>query len=88
MDGVSGVDLTAVLFDLDREPAETSVSADDWVPGPEPSDAELVAQGVRDLVKAPFGLAGAASDVLRRPARRSSGRARWPRAWARWPGGS
>jgi WS/DGAT/MGAT family acyltransferase len=67
VDGVSGVDLTAVLFDLDREPAETSVSADDWVPGPEPSDAELVAQGVRDLVKAPFGLAGAASDVLRRP---------------------
>jgi diacylglycerol O-acyltransferase / wax synthase len=67
VDGVSGVDLTAVLFDLDREPAERPVAQDDWVPAPEPSEAEIVAEGVRDLVKAPFGLARAASDVVRRP---------------------
>ncbi|HEY1356774.1 MAG TPA: wax ester/triacylglycerol synthase family O-acyltransferase [Thermoleophilaceae bacterium] len=67
VDGVSGVDLTAVLFDLDREPAEKPAPAEEWVPGPEPTDAEIVAEGVRDLVKAPLGLAGAAADVVQHP---------------------
>src|SRR5215208_4957587 len=67
VDGVSGVDITAVLFDLDREPAEGQAPPEDWTPGPEPTDAEIVAEGVRDLVKAPFGLAGAAADALQRP---------------------
>jgi diacylglycerol O-acyltransferase len=67
VDGVSGVDITAVLFDLDREPAEKPVADDDWTPGPEPSDAQIVAEGVRDLVRTPFGIAGAAVGALQRP---------------------
>jgi WS/DGAT/MGAT family acyltransferase len=57
VDGVSGVDLTTVLFDLDREPAEVPAPEQAWEPGPEPSEAEVVAQGVKEAIKAPFGIA-------------------------------
>ena len=52
VDGVSGVDITTVLFDLDRAPAEIPQPDEEWAPGPEPSDADIVARGVKDLVKA------------------------------------
>jgi len=57
VDGVSGVDITTVLFDLDREPAEVPKPEDEWTPGPEPSDAEVVGKGVKELIKLPFSLA-------------------------------
>src|SRR4051812_37594027 len=66
VDGISGVDVTAVILDLDREPAEPPTD-DDWLPAPEPSGAEVAAAGVRDLAKAPFGLAGRALGALRTP---------------------
>ena len=56
VDGVSGVDLTTVLFDLDRTPDESEKPDADWTPGPEPSDAEVVAKGVRELAGVPVGL--------------------------------
>ncbi|HKF79785.1 MAG TPA: wax ester/triacylglycerol synthase family O-acyltransferase [Thermoleophilaceae bacterium] len=67
VDGVSGVDITAVLLDLDREPAEKPAAGEEWTPGPEPSDAQIVGEGVRGLVRAPLGLAGAAAGALQRP---------------------
>jgi diacylglycerol O-acyltransferase len=68
VDGVSGVDITAVLFDLDRDPPEPPAGPEeDWQPAPEPSEAQIVAEGVRDLARAPVGLAGAAAGVLQRP---------------------
>ncbi len=57
VDGVSGVDITTVLFDLDRAPADVPQPERQWTPGPEPSDAEVVARGVKDMVKAPLGVA-------------------------------
>src|SRR5919108_2152830 len=42
VDGVSGVDIATVLFDLSPVPSEAS-GGDGWTPQPEPSDAELVA---------------------------------------------
>ena len=57
VDGVSGVDITTVLFDLDREPAEVPQPDREWSPGPEPTDAAIVSRGVSDLVKAPIGIA-------------------------------
>ncbi len=77
VDGVSGVDITAVLFDLDREPAETA-APDPWLPDPEPSRAQLlgealvdratnpaeIVRGARDLVSAPRRVAGAALNEL------------------------
>ncbi len=67
VDGVSGVDIATVLFDLQPAPAE--VSADRWTPEPEPSDVDLVAEGVKGLVRTPVSLAGRALGALSRPGR-------------------
>ena len=65
IDGVSGVDIASVLFDLSPIPGEKPTS-DDWTPAPEPSGAELVAEGVKGLIRTPFRIArqaaGAAAD--------------------------
>jgi len=52
VDGVSGVDIATVLFDIKPvpEPAEPD---HDWVPSPEPSGAELVAKDAVGVLKAP-----------------------------------
>ena len=65
VDGVSGVDLTTVLFDT--APTPTPVSGASWTPRVEPSDAELIAEGVKGLAAMPFGLARRALDAARRP---------------------
>lgn len=68
VDGVSGVDIATVLFDLSPLPPEPAPEADAWSPAREPSDAELVAEGVKGLVRAPGRLTGEALRMLRRPA--------------------
>ena len=65
VDGVAGVDIATVLFDLSPVPAEPE--PDDWTPAPEPSDVDLVAEGVRALVKTPFSLAGRALGAVQHP---------------------
>jgi diacylglycerol O-acyltransferase / wax synthase len=65
VDGVSGVDIATVLFDLQPTPAE--VPSETWTPSREPSDVELVAEGVLGIVRTPVGLAGRALGALRRP---------------------
>ena len=66
VDGVSGVDIATVLFDLSPVPAEPEVE-DHWTPAPEPSDVELVAEGVSSLIRTPIGLAGRAFGALQHP---------------------
>ena len=66
VDGVSGVDIGTVLFDLERDPPPTQLE-DDWVPQPEPGTTELVARGVADFVAAPVKLAERAVEVVRSP---------------------
>ena len=56
VDGVSGVDIATVLFDLKPVP-EPVRSEHDWVPSPEPSSAQLAAKGVGGLAKIPLALA-------------------------------
>jgi len=74
VDGVSGVDIATVLFDLTPVPDE--VDADDgWTPSPVPSDVELVAEGVVGLAKTPFSLAGRALGAIQHPGE-TIGRAR------------
>jgi WS/DGAT/MGAT family acyltransferase len=46
VDGVSGVDLTTVLFDLSADGAGVPPPAEPWVPHPEPSGASLAAAGL------------------------------------------
>ena len=76
VDGVSGVDLATVLFDLEREPAPPEAEdLEPWRPHPEPSGAELVARrrardGDHDR------RAGRPGDRRRDPARRRSPRCR------------
>jgi len=67
VDGVSGVDLATVLFDLGPVPQQLDPE-EPWVAEPEPGQADLVAEGVKGLVRAPFDLAGRALGALRDPA--------------------
>jgi WS/DGAT/MGAT family acyltransferase len=66
VDGVSGVDIGTVLFDLERD-AKPLELEDDWVPQPEPGTTELVARGVADAVATPIKIAERAVDVVRNP---------------------
>jgi len=66
VDGVSGVDIGTVLFDVERK-AEPLKLEDDWVPQPEPGTTELVARGIADAVAAPIKLAERAVDVVKNP---------------------
>ncbi len=70
VDGVSGVDITTVLFDLEREPvaAETS-ELDDWQPEPEPSDANLLAEALTERAVSPREILSGARWALRGPRR-------------------
>jgi diacylglycerol O-acyltransferase / wax synthase len=52
VDGISGVDLATVLFDLDPEPHPTA--RDTWQPRPEPTGAELAAASLRNAARLPF----------------------------------
>ena len=69
VDGVAGVDIATVLFDASPVPAKTEpeVDEDRWTPSPEPSDVELVTEGVKSLVRTPFSLAGRAVGALQNP---------------------
>jgi len=66
VDGVSGVDVTTVLFDT--SPTPTPVAGESWTPAVEPSDATLIAEGVKGIVTAPVRLARRALHAVRRPA--------------------
>ena len=65
VDGVSGVDLTTVLFDVSSTPSDAE--PEDWQPKSAPSHVDLVARGLRGLAGAPIGLAKRAVDTARRP---------------------
>jgi WS/DGAT/MGAT family acyltransferase len=65
IDGIAGMDLASVLFDV--TPVPNRLEPESWTPHPEPSTAELVAEGVKDLVRGPFAVAGKALGALQRP---------------------
>ena len=67
VDGMSGVDITNVLFDLEREPAGPLETGEPWTPGPEPTDAVVAARGLRDLAEAPLNLARRALGAMQNP---------------------
>ena len=66
VDGVSGVDIATVLFDLKPVP-EPAQADDEWVPSPEPSPATLVAKGVEDLLEAPIRAARRVERTIAHP---------------------
>ncbi|MBW8059599.1 MAG: wax ester/triacylglycerol synthase family O-acyltransferase [Solirubrobacterales bacterium] len=66
VDGISGVDIGTVLFDLEPVP-QPAATEDGWVPQPEPTTAELVARGASDAVAAPLRLAERGVAAVRHP---------------------
>src|SRR5436305_12217618 len=68
VDGVSGVDLATVLFDIERDPKpQSSTELEPWQPRPEPSGAELVLAGVRGIVNTTAALATRAVSAATQP---------------------
>jgi diacylglycerol O-acyltransferase / wax synthase len=68
VDGVSGVDLATVLFDLQPIPAEVEHSDTPWRPRDTPSAIEMAARGMRGLIALPFDAASRAIGAAARPA--------------------
>jgi len=67
IDGIAGVDLATVLFDLSPDPPPLRHSGKAWEPHREPNAAELVAAGLRSAVRAGVDLAEGAIDALAHP---------------------
>jgi WS/DGAT/MGAT family acyltransferase len=68
VDGVAGVDLASVLFDLEREPRPPEADLEPWQPQPEPSSAELVLAGARGALTTTAELMARALSAATRPA--------------------
>jgi diacylglycerol O-acyltransferase / wax synthase len=66
VDGISGVDIGTVLFDLEPIP-EPAAHDDGWVPQREPTTAELIARGAVDAAAAPVKLLERAVEAARHP---------------------
>jgi WS/DGAT/MGAT family acyltransferase len=69
VDGIAGVDLGTVLFDLGPEPAAPSEGLQPWTPDPEPSPLHLLSAGVAGMAKASLGVAAKALGSLASPER-------------------
>ena len=68
VDGISGVDIATVLFDLEPDPPPAP-PPEPWVPRPEPSPALLWSEAVAELAAVPLELARATGDALVHPRR-------------------
>jgi WS/DGAT/MGAT family acyltransferase len=66
VDGVSGVDIGTVLFDLEPVPKPVE-QVDDWVPRPEPRTSTLVTRAATDAAATPIRLAERAIEAVREP---------------------
>ena len=69
IDGISGIDLATVLFDLSPDPPPIKHSGRAWRPHREPGAPELIAAGLRGALHAGVELAEGALDALAHPDR-------------------
>jgi diacylglycerol O-acyltransferase len=72
VDGISGVDITTVLFDTAREPAPTGGGRDSgqtWSAKPLPGSAKLLGEALIERSTVPAEMARGARALLRRPRR-------------------
>ncbi len=67
VDGVSGVDITTVLFDLDAEPQGAPAAAPPWLAKPEPTDLELLGDAWRERLTSPKEIVRGFRAALRGP---------------------
>jgi diacylglycerol O-acyltransferase len=68
VDGVAGVDIGTILFDLQPVP-DPAPEQREWIPKPEPSSAELAAKGIEGLAKTPLRVARRLNRAARSPTR-------------------
>ena len=68
VDGVSGIDITTVLFDAEPDPPERP-AREPWVPEPEPSDAQLLGRALVERATTPAEAVRGVRAVMRRPRR-------------------
>jgi WS/DGAT/MGAT family acyltransferase len=66
VDGISGVDIGTVLFDLEPVPEPAAIE-DEWVPQKSPTTTELVGRGIGDVIGVPIRAAEKAIDAIRHP---------------------
>src|SRR3954447_11931427 len=67
IDGVAGVDIAQVMFDLSPVPAEIDHPDEAWQPAPEPSRARVLAAGTAGLLRSSVRGAAHAAGALRDP---------------------
>jgi WS/DGAT/MGAT family acyltransferase len=69
IDGIAGVDLATVLFDISPDPPPVTNSGRPWQPHPEPGTVQLVAAGLVGAMRAGVALAEGAIDAVAHPER-------------------
>jgi diacylglycerol O-acyltransferase len=69
VDGISGVDITTVLFDLTAEPVPVGAPEQPWVPRPLPSAAQLLADALLERTTVPGEAVRGLRATLRTPRR-------------------
>jgi WS/DGAT/MGAT family acyltransferase len=69
IDGIAGVDLATVLFDLGPEPTPIDEDLEPWVPDPAPNPIELLGAGAAGMAKASLSVTAKALSKLRTPER-------------------
>jgi diacylglycerol O-acyltransferase / wax synthase len=67
VDGISGVDITTVLFDLEEEPDHPPVRPPKWAPRPEPTDLRLLRDAWRERATSPREIVRGVRAALRGP---------------------
>jgi diacylglycerol O-acyltransferase len=73
VDGVSGVDITTVLFDLDPQPPGTPDKAPPWLAAPEPTDTQLLTEALKERMTSPKEIYRGFRAALRGPRQVLSG---------------
>jgi WS/DGAT/MGAT family acyltransferase len=69
VDGISGVDITTVLFDAAREPVTPPAAGPAWSAQPLPGSAKLLGEALLERATVPAEIARGARRVLRAPRR-------------------
>jgi diacylglycerol O-acyltransferase len=69
VDGISGVDITTVLFDVEEEPSEPPVRPPKWAPRPEPTDLELLTEALKERATSPREIVRGIRAAVRTPQR-------------------
>lgn len=72
VDGISGVDITTVLFDASPDPAPTGQPAAPWTAKPLPGAAKLLGEALRERMTVPAEMRRGARAVFRAPRKAAS----------------